>query len=302
MERDLVKRLVTKDGSQRISFYREDYPESPRDMTDEPLHCEDWKRHYSIMKKKERESQSQSARKLLEYLLGNHGSYEKIITLLVEEGKHMTDGMSRCNNALVYDSHYKCWNLMECTKWYGHKEYEWRVAVVVFPCKRDYIDIFTLLDILLDGTIDFLVEQGCLTDKVKIMSYGFGYGGDISFYREFSTDSEGIAWLEKDEFLKYSGNFESYWKENDCYDIEKGLVEEIEAWSNGEVYGFVVEKSIRTQVTKTYLGGEREDESYVETEWVEDDSCWGFYGEFDKAEEWMLLEADIKKEELEEES
>ena len=290
--------MVKKDGSERITFYREDYADSPRDMTDEPMHCEDFSRDFSIMNKKECESQSQSARKLLEYLLGNHGSYEKIITLLVEEGKHMTDGMSRCNNALVYDNHYKCWNLMEYTKWYGDKEYEWRSAEE-FHCKRDYIDIFTLLDVLLDGTIDFLVEQGCLTDKVKIMSYGFGYNGDISFYREFSTDSEGIAWLEKDEFLNYSGNSESYWKENDCYDIEKWMVEGIEAWSNGEVYGFVVEKAIRTQVMKTYFNGEREDESYIETEWVYEDSCWGFFGEFDKAEAWMLDEAGLKKEELE---
>lgn len=290
---------MTKDGSQRISFYREDYPESPRGMTDEPLHFEDFSRGFSIMNKKERESESESARKLLEYLLGNHGSYDKIITLLAEEGKHMTDGMSRCNNALVYDSHYKCWNLMEYTKWYGDKEYEWRLAEE-FHCKRDYIDIFTLLDVLLDGTIDFLVEQGCLTDKVKIMSYGFSYNGEVRFYREASTDSEGIAWLEKDEFLNYSGNFESYWKENDCYDIEKGLVEEIEAWSNDEVYGFVVEKCLNLRIKKTFLNVEREDEEYDDVEWVEQDSCWGFYGEFSKVEKWMMEEACFNKEEMEE--
>ena len=51
MERDLVKRMVKKDGSQRISFYREEYAENPRDMWDFPLHCEDWSRDYSIMNK-----------------------------------------------------------------------------------------------------------------------------------------------------------------------------------------------------------------------------------------------------------
>ena len=49
MERDLVKRFIKKDGSQRISFYRDEYAENPRDMTDEPLHCEDWSRDYNYM-------------------------------------------------------------------------------------------------------------------------------------------------------------------------------------------------------------------------------------------------------------
>jgi hypothetical protein len=53
MANDLVKRYVKKDGSQRISFYHEDYAENPRDMTDEPLHCEDWDRNCSIMNKQD---------------------------------------------------------------------------------------------------------------------------------------------------------------------------------------------------------------------------------------------------------
>ena len=44
MANELVKRFIKKDGSRRISFYREDYAENPRYMTDEPLHCEDWSR------------------------------------------------------------------------------------------------------------------------------------------------------------------------------------------------------------------------------------------------------------------
>jgi hypothetical protein len=51
MANELVKRMVKKDGSQRISFYREEYAENPRYNTDEPLHCEDWSRDYTIMSK-----------------------------------------------------------------------------------------------------------------------------------------------------------------------------------------------------------------------------------------------------------
>ena len=65
MANDLVKRLVKKDGSQRISFYRNEYADNPRYMTDEPLHCEDWSRDYSIMNKHERETNSENAGKLI---------------------------------------------------------------------------------------------------------------------------------------------------------------------------------------------------------------------------------------------
>lgn len=51
MESDLVKQMVTKDGTQRISFYRDTYADNPRYLTDEPLHCEDWNGDYSIMTK-----------------------------------------------------------------------------------------------------------------------------------------------------------------------------------------------------------------------------------------------------------
>ena len=100
--------------------------------------------------------------------------------------------------------------------------------------------------------------------------------------------------------MKYSGCNEEYWKDKTLKEIEF-LCDELEAWGDNEVYGFVVEKAIRTQVMKTYLNGEREDESYIETEWEETDSCWGFYGELEKSLEWILNEAGFKNEDLTEE-
>ena len=302
MAKEYVKRFVTKDENTRINIYREECAENPRYMWDFPLHCEDWSRGYSIMNKQERETKSENARDLIEYLLKNFGDGNKIISLLVENGKHLTDGKSTCNNALVYDRSAKRWVLKEYTKWYGDKDFEWKDAAY-FDCKRDNIDVYEVLECVIESTIDFFVEQNCLTDKVKVMSYSFGYYGEISFYREFSTDSEGIAWLEKDEALK-DWIKEEYWDKEDCYDLCDGMRNELEAWSNNEVYGFVVEDAVRIQGIKTYYNGEREDEPYIDTQWEESDSCWGFYGDICKEDALnnILDGAGYKKEELIEEA
>ena len=77
---------------------------------------------------------------------------------------------------------------------------------------------------------------------------------------------------------------------------------ELEAWAEGEVYGFVVEDAVRIQGIKTYYNGEREDEPYIDTQWEESDSCWGFYGELDKSLDWMFESAGLNKEDFEEEN
>lgn len=293
MEKDLVKRMVKKDGSQRISFYREDYAENPRYMTDEPLHCEDWDRNHSIMNNQERETNSENARDLIEYLLKNFGESNKIIDLLVENGKHLTDGESTCNNALVYERSARRWVLKVYDKWYGDKDYDWKDAAY-FDCKREDLDAGEVLECVLESTIDFFVEQGCLTDKVKVMSYDFGYYGGITFRYEFSTDSEGICWLEKDEFLKYSGNDEEYWNDKSLDEIE-WLLDELEAWGDNEVYGFVVEDCIKSKIHKEYTNVDKEPEDYEEEEWEESDSCWGFYGKLDKSLVWMFDNSGLER-------
>jgi len=298
MERDLVKRFIKKDGSQRISFYRDEYAENPRYNTDEPLHCEDWSREYSIMIKQEREYKASSARICIERLAGEFGDYKKIIDFLVENGKHMTDGKSVCKNALVYDKSLHGWALKEYTKWYGEKEYNWKDASF-FDGKKYDIDLYTLLDVVFDGTIDYIAEN-CMTDKVKIMSYGFGYYGGISFYHEFSTTSEGICWLEKDEFLKYSGCKEEYWNGKSLDEIE-GLLDELKTWCDNDVYGFVVDDYIKSKIHKVYTNVDKEDEDYEEEEWEESDSCWGYYGELDKVEGWIFEENGLNKDDFKEE-
>lgn len=294
MANELVKRFIKKDGSQRISFYREEYAENPRDMTDKPLHCEDWSRDYSIMNKHEREYKHPDARTLICRLLLEYGKREKIIDRLIENGKHLTDGKCIGGDALVYCRFEKKWNLMMHYKmcWYIVNSYE---------CSKKDLDLCEILEDLCDETINELCYFKYWTDGVKIMSYGFGYNGEISFDHDFSTDSEGICWLEKDEFLKYSGHNEEYWNSKSLDEIEF-LLDELEAWSENDVYGFVVEDAVRIQGIKTYYNGEREDEPFIDTQWEESDSCWGFYGELDKIENDMFRQAGLDINDFEEEN
>lgn len=268
MANELVKRMVKKDGSQRISFYREDYAENPRDMTDEPLHCEDWSREYSIMSRDEREYEKRSCSDRLRILIGLYGHRDAIFGILKANAN--SDEHDKYENSLVYNKSRREWILQSWQpSWKGYDgnvyEAHW-AEEVSFCCKLNEIELYDLTDYLSDEQIDNICSEDMFTDKVKIMSYGFDYYGKMSFYRNFSTDSEGIAWLEKDEFLKYSGNGEDYWKNNDCYDIEKGLVDELIAYSEGEVYGYEIEECIKSKIHKEYTNVNKESEDYEQEE------------------------------------
>lgn len=299
MEKNFEKRFKTKDGRIRISIYRDDYASNPRDMTDEPLHCEDWSRDYSIMNKQE-VHRSDGADNLLRYLLRRFGDDKKAIAMLKENGK--ADEHKEYDNALIYDKSRKEWILCswvgEWTDWKGivnkahwGEEYAW-------CCKIDQLEIADFADYLNVETIDYLVEH-CMTDEVKMMRYGFGYNGNISFYHDVTCDSEGIAWLEKDEFLKYSGCKEDYWNGKSLDDIE-WLIDELRAWGDNDVYGFITEECIKSKIHKEYTNVDREDEDYEEEEWENTDRCGGFYGSLDKSTEWIVEQAGFKMEELEE--
>lgn len=280
--------MVKKDGSQRISFYRDEYAENPRDMTDEPLHFCDWERNHSITNKDD--PSYSDARSLINQMLVWYGKREVIIDALCK-------GIE--NNRLEYNRSARRWELKEYVKFYFEKEYKW-CDVEHFDGRKDEIDLGLLVEKCLDSTIDELCDPKYWTDGIKMMSYSFGYYGGISFDHEFSTDSEGICWLEKDEFLKYSGCDKKQWNEKSLDEIEF-LLDELKAWGDNEVYGFVVEDAVRIQGIKTYYNGEREDEPYVETRWEKSDSCWGFYGELDKMIPYMFEQADLKQEDFEEE-
>jgi len=298
---DYVKRYVTKDGKQRVTIYRDEYAENPRDNTDEPLHCEDWSRDGSLMGKQERENKSGSAYNFLCYMLEMYGDKKKIIKILKDNYKSNVHKYH--DTALFYDRSNKEWVVGSwIPAWTdGQKvvhEAHWGEDTS-FSLKLEDIDVDSIIEYLNTETIDHLVANA-MTDGIKMMSYSFGYYSGISFSEEVTCDSEGICWLEKDEFLKYSGCEEKYWKGKTLREIE-WLIDELEALGDNEVYGFKAEKAVKTIKSVRYPDGEHDDTETEETEWEETDSCWGFYGELSKNEEYILCEAGFKKEELIEE-
>jgi hypothetical protein len=239
------------------------------------------------MNKQERESKSSNARNLLEYMINNYGDYKKIIDTLVENGKNIGNKKLSCAMALVYDKSRKAWVLLgDVNCYFGSEREDGWYEYSVLDGKKYDLDICAITEEATDDAIDYLATN-CMTDKVKMMSYEFGYYGSISFYHEVSTDSEGICWLEKDEFLKYSGNDEEYWNGKSLDEIEF-LLDELKAWGDNDVYGFVVEDCIKSKVHKEYTNVDKDDEDYEEEEWEETDSCWGYYGDIDEVKDSMF--------------
>ncbi len=224
------KTMIKKEGSQRITFYAE----SPRYWTDEPLHCEDWSRDYSIMEHHELKTKSGSAAALLRYLL-RFGDNKKIINALKDNYKSDAHDY---DNALSYDRSRKEWILWTWQPTWvgydgdvhnGHWEEEWAFC----PNIHD-VDIYYLAVYLSDETIG-KIAQKFMTADIKIMSYSFDYYGVVSFSAEYDHKSEGICWLEKDQFLKFSGCSEDYWNGNSLEEIEMWLIDDLAAWSKGAV-------------------------------------------------------------------
>lgn len=303
MKEDYVKRFLTKDGNTRISIYREEYPENPRGTTDEPFHCEDWSRNYSIMTKNERETKSNDALGLIRYMLERYGNTKEIVKVLRENAKAEKHGED--DDALVYDASRHEWILKSWiarwTDYSGEIHGNCWSEEVSWEIKLKDLDASDIVPYLSDDMIEEFSDEKYFTDGIKIGSYTFDYYGGISFSDSFSTDSEGICWLEKDEFMNYSGCEEERWNSKTLTEIE-WLCDEIEAWAENEVYGFVVEEKHRFKLHKEYIDENREDEDTEDEEWEETDSCWGFYGDLYKEEnlKWILGSAGFKIEELDE--
>lgn len=279
------RRFLSKDGLKRVTIYRDEQSENPRFSTDEPMHAKDWAR-FSIMTSDDDMWKVSSARDCIERLLGTYGDDKKIIALL----KKGTD-----ENKLVWDRTNRWWSLLENSRWispWGESD--------VFACKQEDIDIYSLLGSLTDGTIDYLVEQGCIGNDVKYASYSFGYYGEVTFSDDtLSTKSDGVAWLVKNEFLQYSGCDEAYWDSKSFLEIE-WVAKEIMDWSRGDVYSFEVEECEKSIVRKTYINSDKEEEVYEDEEWISTDSCTGFYGDINAVEESIFDAAGLDRSDFEE--
>lgn len=272
---ETIKSFINRDGNIKVSIYTEEYPDNPRNTTDFPLHCVDFSQDYSIMVKTDERYNEQ--RDFLESILGEYRDAKKVIDFLVDNGKHLND--TKCNNALVYNDKEKCWELLEYSKYYGEKEFSWKKQETYYCSKYD---IFVLADVT-DSTINHLL--GFLTDEIKIVSFGFCYDGSMYFEDSIDIDNTGFIWLNKTEYLKYTGANEESWKELKITEI--GECKELIAWSNNEVYCFEVEKGTKFHNTKTNIETGETSESDT-TEWTLIDSCGGFYGDMENCLEYAF--------------
>ena len=195
MERNIAKQVFTKDSKKRITVYYDEDGINPMETTDFPLHCEDWVRGYTIATGKHSSNYGSSARGLLEWVLDNHADSEKAIDYLIKAGKD--EKHFGLDDYLIYNRSAKRWELWSD----GYDE--------LWFDKRDKIDWLAITGRLTDETIDFMVSE-FLCDTIKMCEYSFNYySGGVSFGRgKVTCESDGIAYIEKDEVLKYCGHDE----------------------------------------------------------------------------------------------
>lgn len=298
MANDVERTLQTKDGNFRVLIIREDYPESPRTLTDEPVYFEDYSREYSVMTRDERDDHYNSMETRAINLIVNYGDRDKIIALLIENGKHLTDGKSKLNNALVYNKSAKAWEVLEYTKFYSEKNATWKMANS-FDCTKAELPeyIYEICEVLTENSLEYIFTPEFVPD-LKIATYKFGYYGGLQVWEGLDFAGDGLCWIKKAEFLKYTGLTEDQWKNEKL--SENWLIKELEAYADNDVFGYVVEKKVQYDVTEKCISEDRETENYTKTDWEETDSCWGFYGTIDEVLPSILDSAGYKMDELQE--
>lgn len=290
MDKHVIQK-TTRDGKFRVTVDFEEYAENPLGLCDFLLHVNDWDRNYSLRGRKCNEHES--ARQLLEYLLRNYGDYDKIIERLVNNGK--PESHNEYDTALIYNRIDRQWNLKYWTL-ANHEGY-WS-TLCDYDCKKEDLDLYDILYEATDECISDLAWN-CMTDKVKIAGYSFGYYDGVGFHDNFSSESAGIAYFIKDECVGDGKWFtEEQWDSQTCIQLAKQEIEEIEAWSGGRVYCFTVEKSSQYRIHKACLSEQKPMECYTITEWDEIDSCCGFYGSPNYAFEYALENNDLKKDDF----
>lgn len=284
-EYPIALQKMSADKKYRLTVHYDECVIHPLRTCDFPLHMDDWDRGYSARpyahsRKRDNDDHYGSREECMRYLLRYYGDEKKIIDLLVANGKKQQHERYEC--ALIYDRSGKEWAVSKWQPaWKGydgmvheaHWEEEYHLAL-----KREYIRLDDVIDNLEE---DFMAEciNRYLTDGVKVMSYSFGYHGDIDFFSEVDAKSDGIAWIEKSEAVG-EGKWlsEDQWATQDCYALTKGEREEICAWARGDCFCFEVEKNVRWKVHRECLSEERPTEDYETDEWEQVDTCSGFYG------------------------
>lgn len=298
MANDVVKTLQTKDGNFRVKIIREEYAESPRTLTDEPVYFEDYSREYTLMDGVERDNKYNSMETRVHNLLAEYADRNKIVDFLIENGRHLTDGKSKVNNALVYNRSGKAWEILEYTKFYSEKNATWKTANSFNCTKAELTDyIYEIAEALTESCLEYIFTPEFVPD-LRIATYEFGYYGGLSVWDGLNFSGDGLCWIIKDEFVKYTGYTEEQWQTDKL--SENWLIKELKAYADNDVFGFVVEKKVQYDVTEKCISEDRETENYTKTDWEVTDSCWGFYGLSDDIMPDILDYTGYKMDELQE--
>lgn len=183
---------------------------------------------------------------------------------------------------LVYNRHERQWELQaKCN--YGYNKGEWVNQTEIEPSSLKTDDYrMELLEPLDEEDLTTLIKECAKNFIIKEWSScGYSQGDHM----------RGFSYMSKQQFDERCGfNPKAYknWKEQ-AMNVLEGEVKCVELWAWGDVKGFVLEK--KEAYTKVYVDG-REVQTF---EWVEIDSCWGYYMETEELFKEVISEHNLNE-------
>lgn len=183
---------------------------------------------------------------------------------------------------LVYNRHERQWELQtKCNSGFYNGEWVNQIEIEPFALKSDDYRM-ELLEPFDEEDLMALIEK-CAKDFVikEWSSCGYSQGDHM----------RGFSYMTKEMFDKRCGFSPDHYKtwQEQAVAVIDGEVDCISKWAWGDVKGYVLEK--KEAYTKTYSDG-RKVESF---DWIETDSCWGFYMETEELIAEVIAEHDLKE-------
>lgn len=240
-------------GNYRINIYQDDMPSCPCcewDMLG--IHLFDYDCSGSLSPScNHEEVNATSLRDALSELVCQYVPQKKVIDYI----------NAYCDELqFTYDRHNHMWYL----KSYSSFLKTWSVEFDLTPSEvrsGDYVDCF--MEYLESDDFSWLLNN-CQHEIAfhEWSSSGYSQGDYV----------EGISFCTRERFFKHYGKLVKDWRER-AVECMEGETDDIGKWMWGDVIGYTLEKKVRS--TKIYQDGSRESEDCEE--WVEIDSCWGYY-------------------------
>lgn len=237
------------------------------------LNFADNDRNYSLDRKK-----SGNPMDCLRSLVTNYADCKKVRAWLKDKEERRKHG----EPYVEYDRSKRVWRLMQQSYSYhgnyqGKPDWDYDEDNYFTPKEWKNEDSY-VLEALSDDALCTIANE-MMTDGVKLASYDFNYySGEPSFDDKVEERMIGLMWIEKSDYLKDNGGNDERWH-LPMTELMAGMIDSLQRWARGDVYGFVLEKAVKWHTHRTCLSEEREPEDYDETEWENVDSCWGYYEE-----------------------